>query len=59
MYVTRPVNIAAVFLNRYGLVMGKKLKAENLLRTSGLDYTIVRPGGLRGDKDLLVNNPVL
>jgi len=60
MYVTRPTSIACVFLNRLvNGIMGNKLKSENLLRTSGLNYTIVRPGGLKGDyKDKLIENPV-
>jgi uncharacterized protein YbjT (DUF2867 family) len=33
-------------LNRFGKVMEWKLKGENALRTSGVPYTIVRPGGL-------------
>lgn len=33
-------------LNRFGKVMDWKLKGENALRTSGVPYTIVRPGGL-------------
>jgi uncharacterized protein YbjT (DUF2867 family) len=33
-------------LNRFGKVMEWKLKGESALRTSGVPYTIVRPGGL-------------
>ena len=33
-------------LNRYGKILDWKLKGENTLRESGLDYTIIRPGGL-------------
>lgn len=33
-------------LNNFGRVLDWKLKGENVLRTSGLNYTIIRPGGL-------------
>merc|ERR1712216_613511 len=33
--------------NAFGGVLDEKLVAENYLRASGLDYTIVRPGGLK------------
>ena len=33
-------------LNNFGRVLDWKLKGENILRTSGLVYTIIRPGGL-------------
>lgn len=33
-------------LNNFGRVLDWKLKGENVLRNSGLIYTIVRPGGL-------------
>ncbi|KAJ1624188.1 hypothetical protein T492DRAFT_598922 [Pavlovales sp. CCMP2436] len=33
--------------NAFGGVLDEKLIAENHLRSSGLDYVIVRPGGLR------------
>jgi uncharacterized protein YbjT (DUF2867 family) len=36
-------------LNNFGRVLDWKLKGENVLRTSGLNYTIVRPGGLTDD----------
>lgn len=35
-----------VFLNLFGGVLDAKLEAEKYLRASGLNYTIVRPGGL-------------
>jgi nucleoside-diphosphate-sugar epimerase len=35
--------------NAFGQVLEAKLVAEKYLRTSGLDWTIVRPGGLKGD----------
>jgi len=58
MYVTRPSSLPAVFLNRIVTgIMGNKLKSENLLRTSGLNYTIIRPGALNGDKEKLSENP--
>lgn len=30
-------------------VYAQKAKAENYLRRSGLNYTIIRPGGLKGE----------
>ena len=33
--------------NAFGNVLDEKLVAENYLKGSGLDYTIVRPGGLK------------
>ena len=36
-----------VVTNAFGNVLDEKLVAENYLRQSGLDYTIVRPGGLK------------
>lgn len=33
--------------NAFGGVLDEKLVAENHLRASGMDYTIVRPGGLK------------
>jgi hypothetical protein len=35
--------------NAFGHVLEEKLVAEKYLRASGLDYTIVRPGGLKSD----------
>lgn len=35
--------------NAFGAVLEEKLIAEKYLRASGLDYTIVRPGGLKAD----------
>jgi len=36
-----------VVTNAFGGVLDEKIVAENYLRKSGLDYTIVRPGGLK------------
>lgn len=36
-----------VITNAFGQVLDEKIVAENYLRASGLDYTIVRPGGLK------------
>jgi uncharacterized protein YbjT (DUF2867 family) len=36
-----------VITNAFGNVLDEKIIAENYLRASGLDYTIVRPGGLK------------
>jgi len=33
--------------NAFGQVLDEKITAENYLRASGIDYTIVRPGGLK------------
>lgn len=33
--------------NAFGQVLDEKLEAEKYLRASGIDYTIVRPGGLK------------
>ena len=40
--VTRPENP----LNKFGRVLDWKLAGENALRASGLNYSVVRPGGL-------------
>jgi uncharacterized protein YbjT (DUF2867 family) len=36
-----------IVTNAFGNVLDEKIQAENYLRKSGLDYTIVRPGGLK------------
>lgn len=36
-----------VVTNAFGNVLDEKIVAENYLRASGMDYTIVRPGGLK------------
>ena len=36
-----------IVTNAFGQVLDEKLQAEQYLRKSGLDYTIVRPGGLK------------
>eukprot|EP00977_Amphora_coffeiformis_P028808 scaffold37247_cov191-Amphora_coffeaeformis.AAC.1 len=36
-----------IITNAFGKVLDEKIVAENYLRSSGLDYTIVRPGGLK------------
>mmetsp|Transcript_63402 Transcript_63402/g.182527 ORF Transcript_63402/g.182527 Transcript_63402/m.182527 type:complete len:328 (+) Transcript_63402:112-1095(+) len=36
-----------VVTNAFGQVLDEKIQAENYLRKSGMDYTIVRPGGLK------------
>lgn len=45
--VTRPDHP----LNQFGQVLNWKLRGEEALRTSGLDYTIVRPGGLKDEPE--------
>lgn len=43
------LNPAYIFLNVFGLVLVAKLQAENYIRKSGINYTIIRPGGLKND----------
>ncbi|KAJ8762084.1 hypothetical protein K2173_006748 [Erythroxylum novogranatense] len=43
------LNPAYIFLNVFGLTLIAKLQAEQYIRKSGINYTIVRPGGLRND----------
>lgn len=43
------LNPAYVFLNVLGLTLIAKLQAEQYIRKSGINYTIIRPGGLRND----------
>lgn len=42
-------NPAYIFLNVFGLTLVAKLQAEKYIRKSGINYTIIRPGGLRND----------
>ncbi|XVF27348.1 hypothetical protein REPUB_Repub14bG0099700 [Reevesia pubescens] len=42
-------NPAYVFLNVFGLTLIAKLQAEQYIRKSGINYTIIRPGGLRNE----------
>ena len=43
------LNPAYIILNVFGLVLVAKLQAEKYIRNSGINYTIIRPGGLRND----------
>ncbi|XP_058095294.1 uncharacterized protein At2g34460, chloroplastic [Magnolia sinica] len=43
------LNPAYIILNVFGLTLIAKLQAEKYIRRSGINYTIVRPGGLRND----------
>ncbi|CAA7408369.1 unnamed protein product [Spirodela intermedia] len=43
------LNPAYIVLNVFGLTLVAKLQAEKFIRRSGINYTIVRPGGLRED----------
>ncbi|CAH8264713.1 unnamed protein product [Arabidopsis lyrata] len=43
------LNPAYIFLNLFGLTLVAKLQAEKYIRRSGINYTIVRPGGLKND----------
>jgi uncharacterized protein YbjT (DUF2867 family) len=47
------------FLNALGGVLDEKLAAELNLKKSGLDYTIVRPGGLSNEPETAVGNVVV
>ncbi|KAG2446883.1 hypothetical protein HYH02_008039 [Chlamydomonas schloesseri] len=47
------------FLNLFGGVLDAKLKAEKYLRGSGLNYTIIRPGGLSNEPEPEVGNLIL
>jgi hypothetical protein len=48
--VTKPYNFVSIILNFIvDNVLGWKLKAENYLRKSGLNYLILRPGALGGE----------
>ncbi|GFP98616.1 uncharacterized protein at2g34460 chloroplastic [Phtheirospermum japonicum] len=42
-------NPAYIFLNVFGLTFVAKLQAEQYIRKSGINYTIIRPGGLKID----------
>ncbi|XXG90452.1 hypothetical protein AAC387_Pa12g2217 [Persea americana] len=42
-------NPSYIILNVFGLTLVAKLQAERHIRRSGINYTIVRPGGLRED----------
>ncbi|VFR03055.1 unnamed protein product [Cuscuta campestris] len=43
------LNPSYVILNVFGLVLIAKLQAEKYIRRSGINYTIIRPGGLKND----------
>ncbi|XP_057493435.1 uncharacterized protein At2g34460, chloroplastic-like [Actinidia eriantha] len=43
------LNPAYIFLNVFGLTLITKLQAEQHIRKSGINYTIIRPGGLKND----------
>lgn len=47
------------FLNAFGNILEEKLQAEKYLRASGLDYTIVRPGGLSDEPASAVGNIIV
>ncbi|GFP95329.1 uncharacterized protein at2g34460 chloroplastic [Phtheirospermum japonicum] len=52
-------NPAYIFLNVFGLTLVAKLQAEQYIRKSGINYTIIRPGGLKNDppKGNIVKEP--
>lgn len=43
------LNPAYIFLNLFGLTLVAKLQAEKYIKKSGINYTIIRPGGLKND----------
>lgn len=43
------LNPAYIVLNVFGLTLIAKLQAEQYIRRSGINYTIIRPGGLRDE----------
>ncbi|VFQ60271.1 unnamed protein product [Cuscuta campestris] len=43
------LNPSYVILNVFGLVLIAKLQAEKYIRRSGINYTIIRPSGLKND----------
>ncbi|KAH0449862.1 hypothetical protein IEQ34_020554 [Dendrobium chrysotoxum] len=43
------LNPAYIVLNLFGLTLIAKLQAEKYIKRSGINYTIIRPGGLRND----------
>lgn len=43
------LNPAYIILNALGLVLIAKLQAEKHIRNSGINYTIIRPGGLKNE----------
>ncbi|CAI9087946.1 OLC1v1022154C1 [Oldenlandia corymbosa var. corymbosa] len=43
------LNPSYIILNVLGLVLIAKLQAEQYIRKSGINYTIIRPGGLKND----------
>ena len=43
-------------LNLFGLILIWKKVGENFLRNSGLEWTIVRPGGLKETEDIKLEN---
>jgi uncharacterized protein YbjT (DUF2867 family) len=43
------LNPAYIVLNIFGLTLVAKLQAENYMRKSGIDFTIIRPGGLKNE----------
>ena len=47
------------FLNALGGVLDEKLAAELNLRASGLDYVVVRPGGLSNEPEAAVGNLIV
>ncbi|KAK9787474.1 hypothetical protein WJX73_006333 [Symbiochloris irregularis] len=53
------LNPTFLLLNIFGGVLDKKHEAENYLRASGLNWTIIRPGGLSMDPPSQVGNLII
>ncbi|BDA48149.1 Protein TIC 62, chloroplastic [Coccomyxa sp. Obi] len=52
-------NPGYIILNLFGNVLVQKLESEKYLRSSGLDWTIVRPGGLSNKPPAEVGNLIV
>ncbi|GIL89556.1 hypothetical protein Vretimale_1887 [Volvox reticuliferus] len=57
--VGQATNPNYLLLNLFGGVLICKLKAEKYLRSSGLNYTIIRPGGLSNEPESVVGNLIV
>jgi len=52
MLINQPLNPFSLMMLPFGNILAMKDKAEKAVRTSGLRYTIVRPGGLTNQPPL-------
>lgn len=55
--ITKILHPFPIVLDTFTDVYQFKAKAENYLRKSGLNYVIIRPGGLKGDFNLKEYGP--